>query len=85
LFGRSLRRGGKPFTFYTEDMGRGLPGWWQRNMVIYAHIMVGLARQLGSQIPDSEFVIVTNDEPGPAMAERAATPPLPYFRYGAAG
>jgi hypothetical protein len=60
----------------------GVAGWWQRNMIIYAHVMVKLSQQLGSEIPDSEFVIVTNDEPEPASTERVATAaPLPYFRY----
>jgi hypothetical protein len=69
-----------PYTFLLDDGLERVMHWWQQNMVVYAHVMAGLARQLGSQIPDSEFVIMANDEPGPGVTDRASMPPLPYFR-----
>jgi hypothetical protein len=69
---------GKPWTLQSSNIS--VVKWHAQEIVIYAHVLVHLSSMFGSQIPDSEFVVMVNDQPGPVKDQLKEWPPVPLFR-----
>lgn len=62
-----------------DKSAKGVLPWHRQELTIYSHVLIDLAKRYGKDIPDVEFVLLTNDEMGPVV-DRKNMPPLPYFR-----
>jgi hypothetical protein len=62
----------------------GVLPWHRQELIEYVVILRHLLSKHGSSIPDVDMVLLTNDEPEDLLTGATrATPPLPYFRWGA--
>ncbi len=71
-------RDGVPYVVGNSSADALLP-WHRDGLMTYCHIMVHLSKLFGRHIPDVEFVIMADDEPGEVI-DRMHMPPIPTFR-----
>jgi hypothetical protein len=72
-------KGGIPYMVGNRNAS-GIAPWFRTEFMIYSQVIIDLTKRYGKDIPDVEFVIMTDDEPGP-LIDQDNMPPLPYFRW----
>lgn len=70
---------GKPYVLGNSTI-TSIPGWFARELVIFSHAFEVLSRKYGKLIPDTVFLLMTNDEPAEYIPKMRSDLKHPIFR-----